>query len=349
MSAPVVNTRLAYGELLAEMWAAHLTPAAAGAPTVVSTFAGAGGSSLGYSMAGFRELLAVEWDDHAAATFARNFPHVPLHHGDISAYDPAQLGLAPGELDVFDGSPPCQGFSVVGRRQVDDPRNQLFRQYVRLLEHWQPKAFVMENVAGMVRGKMRTLFAEILQTLKRARPGYRVVARLMDASYFQVPQRRQRMIFIGVRADLGVRPVHPAPLARPITVREALADLTDPGPFQRPSGKAALVAPLIRPGENGGDTLLARGGKKAYFSLERLSWDRPSYTLIKEISASRNGLLHPEEDRLLGIRELARLQSFPDAYDWGDSAVDKVWARLGNSVPPLLMRAIAQTLRDKVL
>ncbi|MFJ1837869.1 DNA cytosine methyltransferase [Streptomyces sp. NPDC088175] len=349
MSAPVINSRLAYGELLAEMWAAHLAPAAADAPTVVSTFAGAGGSSLGYSMAGYRELLAVEWDDHAAATFARNFPHVPLHHGDISDFDPASLGLETGELDVFDGSPPCQGFSVVGRRQVDDPRNQLFRQYVRLLEHWQPKAFVMENVAGMVRGKMRSLFAEILQTLKQARPGYQVVARLMDASYFQVPQRRQRMIFVGVRADLGIKPPHPSAIARPITVREALADLTDPGPFQRPSGKAALVAPLIRPGENGGDALRRAGGKDAYFSLERLAWDRPSYTLIKEISASRNGLLHPDEDRLLGIRELARLQSFPDAYDWGNSPVDKVWMRLGNSVPPLLMRAIAQTLRDKVL
>ncbi|MDJ0465012.1 DNA cytosine methyltransferase [Streptomyces sp. H27-C3] len=349
MSAPVVNTRLAYGRLLAEMWAAHLAPAAADAPTVVSTFAGAGGSSLGYSMAGYRELLAVEWDDHAAATFARNFPHVPLHHGDISHFDPASLGLEPGELDVFDGSPPCQGFSVVGRRQVDDPRNQLFRQYIRLLEHWQPKAFVMENVAGMVKGKMRTLFAEILQTLKQAGPGYRVVARLMDASYFQVPQRRQRMIFVGVRADLGVPPVHPAAVARPITVREALADLTDPGPFQRPSGKAARVAPLIPPGRNGGDTLVGLGGRRAFFSLERLAWDRPSYTLIKEISASRNGLLHPDEDRLLGIRELARLQSFPDEFDWGDSPVDKVWMRLGNSVPPLMMRAIAQTLREKVL
>ncbi|MFZ3475336.1 DNA cytosine methyltransferase [Streptomyces sp. 4.24] len=349
MSPAVARTRLDYGRLLAEGWAAHLAPRVGDAPTVVSTFAGAGGSSLGYSMAGYRELMAVEWDDHAAACFSRNFPDVPLHHGDIAAFDPAVLGLEPGELDVFDGSPPCQGFSVAGRRQIDDPRNLLFRQYIRCIEHLQPKAFVMENVAGMVRGQMRSLFAEILGALKSAGPGYRVVARLVDASYFHVPQKRMRMIFIGVRRDLGLDPVHPAPLDRPLTVREALAGLGDPGPFQRPSGKAARVAPLIPPGRNGGDTLVDLGGKKAFFSLERLAWDRPSYTLIKEVSSSRNGLLHPEEDRLLGVRELARLQSFPDEYDWGDSPVDKVWARVGNSVPPLLMRSIAQTLRDRVL
>ncbi|MFD6534973.1 DNA cytosine methyltransferase [Streptomyces goshikiensis] len=349
MSPAVARTRLDYGRLLAEGWAAHLAPRAADAPTVVSTFAGAGGSSLGYSMAGYRELMAVEWDDHAAACFSRNFPEVPLHHGDIAAFDPAVLGLEPGELDVFDGSPPCQGFSVAGRRQIDDPRNLLFRQYIRCIEHLAPKAFVMENVAGMVRGQMRSLFVEILGALKSAGPGYRVTARLVDASYFHVPQKRMRMIFIGVRRDLGLDPVHPAPLDRPLTVREALAGLGDPGPFQRPSGKAARVAPLIPPGRNGGDTLVDLGGKKAFFSLERLAWDRPSYTLIKEVSSSRNGLLHPDEDRLLGVRELARLQSFPDEYDWGDSPVDKVWARVGNSVPPLLMRSIAQTLRDRVL
>lgn len=349
MSSSIARTRLDYGQLLAEAWADHLAPRAEDAPTVVSTFAGAGGSSLGYSMAGFRELLAVEWDDHAAATFARNFPHVPLHHGDIAAFDPAALGLEPGELDVFDGSPPCQGFSVAGRRQIDDPRNQLFRQYVRCIDALAPKCFVMENVAGMVKGQMRSLFAEILGALKAAGPGYRVTARLLDASYFRVPQKRLRMIFIGVRKDLGLDPVHPAPVDRPLTAREALAGLGDPGPYQLPSGKAARVAPLIRPGEDGGDALRRVGGKDAYFSLQRLSWDRPAFTLIKEISSSRNGLLHPEENRLLGIRELARLQSFPDAFDWGDSPVDKVWARLGNSVPPLMMRAIAQTLRDKVL
>ncbi|MCC9686883.1 DNA cytosine methyltransferase [Streptomyces sp. MNU103] len=235
--------RTPYGDLLRQAWRDHLAPRAADAPTVVSTFAGCGGSSLGYSMAGYRELLAVEWEDHAAACLARNFPHVRLHHGDITDVDPDVLGLEPGELDVYDGSPPCQGFSTSGLRQLDDPRNQLFRQYVRLLEAWRPKVFVMENVAGMVKGKMRAVFAEILTALKTAGPGYRVTARLMNTSYFHVPQARQRMIFIGVREDLALDPVHPAPLARPMTVRQAWADLTDPGPYHLPVRQAAVLAP----------------------------------------------------------------------------------------------------------
>jgi DNA (cytosine-5)-methyltransferase 1 len=109
-------------------------------------------------------------------------------------------GLQPGELDVLDGSPPCQGFSTAGKRKMEDDRNQLFREYVRLLRGLQPKVLVMENVSGMVKGKMKLIFAEIMRELKAC--GYQVSARLMNAMYFGVPQSRERMIFIGVREDL---------------------------------------------------------------------------------------------------------------------------------------------------
>src|SRR5699024_2204750 len=144
-------------------------PRADDAPTVISTFAGCGGSSLGYSMAGYREPLAVEWEQNAVDTFRLNFPDVPVYHGDIAKLSVdeclSMTGLQPGELDVFDGSPPCQGFSTAGKRQIDDERNQLFREYVRLLKGLKPKVFVMENVSGMVKGKMKLLFAEILREL----------------------------------------------------------------------------------------------------------------------------------------------------------------------------------------
>ena len=97
---------------------------------MISLFAGCGGSSLGYSMAGYRELLAVEWDDHAVETFKLNFPDVPVWHGDIAELSVEEClrlaGLRPGQLDVLDGSPPCQGFSTAGKRKIDDGRNQLF-------------------------------------------------------------------------------------------------------------------------------------------------------------------------------------------------------------------------------
>ena len=162
-----------YLTILESAWQEHLAEREPNAPTVISTFAGCGGSSLGYSMAGFRELLANEWDDNAVATFKLNFPDVPVIQGDIAKLTVEQVleltGLQPGELDVFDGSPPCQGFSTAGKRIIDDPRNQLFREYVRLLRGLQPKVFVMENVSGMVKGKMKLIFADILRDRKSTR------------------------------------------------------------------------------------------------------------------------------------------------------------------------------------
>ncbi len=181
-----------YPAHLEACWQEHLKPREPDAPTAISLFAGCGGSSLGYSMAGFRELLAVEWDDHAVETFKLNFPEVPVWHGDIAKLSVEEClqitGLKSGELDVLDGSPPCQGFSTAGKRKIDDGRNQFFREYVRLLRALRPK------------GKMKLIFVEILRELKAS--GYQVSARLMNAMYFGVPQSRERMIFIGVREDL---------------------------------------------------------------------------------------------------------------------------------------------------
>jgi len=171
---------------------------------VISLFAGCGGWSLGYSMAGYRELLAVAWDDNAVETFKLNFLGVPVWHGDIAELSVEEClriaEIKPGELDVLDGSPPCQGFSTAGKRKMDDGRNQLFREYVRLLRGLQPKVLVMENVSGVVKGKMKLIFAEIIRELKAS--GYRVTVRLMNAMYFGVPQSRERMIFVGIREDL---------------------------------------------------------------------------------------------------------------------------------------------------
>ncbi|EMF20398.1 DNA-cytosine methyltransferase [Streptomyces gancidicus BKS 13-15] len=339
----------AYKDRLDALWAAHTAPRADDAPTVVSTFAGAGGSSLGYSAAGYRELLAVEWDRHAVDCLRRNFPHVPVHHGDIAKVDPDTLGLAPGELDLFDGSPPCQGFSTNGNRQIDDPRNHLFREYVRLLDAWQPKTFVMENVSGMIKGKMRALFAEILTTLKAAGPGYRVVARLVDCGYFGVATMRQRMIFVGVREDLGLDPVHPKPQMRPPVLRHALEDLGDPGLILRPKGRITTLAPLVRPGYDGADVLHERGAPRAWFNLQRAHWDRQCWTITKSMAPGRHGIMHPDENRFLSSREICRIQGFPDAYDWGDSRLQDIWARVGNSVPPPVSHAVAQTIRDHIL
>lgn len=273
-------------------------------------------------MAGFRELLAVEWDQNAVDTFRLNFPDVPVYHGDIAALSVedclARTGLQPGELDVFDGSPPCQGFSTAGKRMMDDPRNQLFREYVRLLRGLRPKVFVMENVSGMVKGKMKLIFAEILRELKAS--GYKVSARLMNAMYFNVPQSRERMIFIGVREDLAVEPSHPRGQAKPLC---ALCSI-----------------------ENMEDTLNPYAIRNFNQARRFLEHHKPSPTLTKS-DVPGSDLPFAGHSRI-GDKRAAVIASFPIQFYFIGLWTDAV-NRIGNSVPPLFMRSIAAHIRECIL
>lgn len=350
-----------YQKILDEAWQAHTAPRDPDAPTVISTFAGAGGSSLGYSMAGYRELLAVEWDRHAVETLRRNFKGMPVYHGDIAKLSATEVfqrtGLRASELDVFDGSPPCQGFSTAGRRQFHDPRNMLFREYVRLLEGLQPKVFVMENVSGMVRGAMKLVFAEALRALKGA--GYKVSVRLMDAQYFDVPQRRQRLIFIGVRNDLGIEPSHPKGHGRIVSCGEALEGVVPRIMAPVPKG-AEIVFPYIRPGESAIHVVpreilakyaprMVRNTTFSFRSMcRRLHPDKPSHTITKTWVPYSEPAVHPYEHRCLSVEELSNLASFGPCFEWPGKFID-IYARIGNSVPPLFMRAIAGHIRTEIL
>ncbi|MBU1742602.1 MAG: DNA cytosine methyltransferase [Proteobacteria bacterium] len=339
---------MSYPDLLDAAWALHAAPREPDAPTVVSAFAGCGGSSLGYSMAGFRELLAIDWDDNAVATFKLNFPGVPVFHGDIAdlAVDEVfrTTGLSQGQLDVLDGSPPCQGFSLAGARDLNDDRNQLFREYVRLLEGLRPKALLLENVSGMVRGKMKLVFAETMRHLKAT--GYRVSARLMNAMYFSVPQFRERMIFIGVRDDLGVKPSHPKVQSRPVTVFQAIGHLPpgEPGAHSEAVIEAWHVA---KPYEDLRKASIRRPTRQGHyvgsFHSARLDPNRPSRTQTKTH-------LHWRWDvpRQLTTLEAAILGSFPPQFQWVGSKT-QAKERIGNSVPPLFMKALAEHVRANVL
>ena len=166
-NVPLVTTsgRASYPQILNAAWADHLAPRDADDPRSYHCLRAAVGQAWDTRWPGTGKCWP--WNGTApAATFSRNFPTVRLYRGDIHELDvPLALKLsklAPGELDVLDGSPPCQGFSTAGNRILDDPRNNLFKEFVRLLEGFQPKAFVMENVSGMVKGKMRLVFVEIL-------------------------------------------------------------------------------------------------------------------------------------------------------------------------------------------
>jgi DNA (cytosine-5)-methyltransferase 1 len=329
-----------YPAYLEACWQEHLAPRSADAPTVVSTFAGCGGSSLGYSMAGFRELLAVEWDNNAVETFKLNFPDVPVYHGDICKLTVEQAlemtGLQPGELDVFDGSPPCQGFSTAGKREMSDSRNQLFREYVRLLRGLKPKVFIMENVSGMVKGKMKLIFAEIMRELKAS--GYKVSARLLNAMWFGVPQSRERMIFVGVRDDLGVEPSHPGAESELVTVGMAIEELKN-DVADLPLNYETRTAQVMR-------TLPSGQSDPKHHSHVKLSYTKPSNTLLKDFLGYFH-FWHPEAWRPLTMKEWSRLGSFGDNFVWTDKK--NGCQRIGNSVPPLFMRSIARHVRREIL
>lgn len=305
--------------------------------TYISTFAGCGGSSLGYKWAGGKGLLAIEFDANAAATYRANF-ETPVLERDICTVTADEVlkltGLKVGELDVLDGSPPCQGFSTAGKRVLHDPRNSLFREFVRLIEGLQPKVFVMENVSGMVKGKMKYVFAEVMRCLKAT--GYTVRCQLLNAMYFNVPQSRERLIWIGVRSDLQRPPEFPKAQGKPVTVREAWKGLTvDPTGLELTPRYSAYWR-AAKPGESVGKLNTVR----------KLEWGRPAYMMQK--SEGNGGLYHPSECRRLHLSEFKRLASFPDSFKFIGVAKN-AWARMGNSVPPRFMQAIAECIRDTIL
>ena len=312
--------------------------------TVISLFAGCGGSSLGYKWAGYTELLAVDFDKNAVETFKLNFPDIPIWERDIKKITGKEVldfcKIKKGELDVLDGSPPCQGFSTAGKRKVNDNRNELFKEYARLIKDLQPKVFVMENVLGMVQGKMKGMFIEIIKTLKAL--NYQVKCKQLNAKYYNVPQSRKRLIFIGVRSDLNKQSVFPKPNKKIITFNQAVKGLKNQivpklSPFLKE------VVPIMKIGQNMND-VTGKGGFQTY----RLYPNKPCPTITKIIAGTGFGaLIHPFEDRVLSIHEMKRCTSFPDEFIFNENYKESK-ARIGNSVPPKLIQAIAETIKAEI-
>lgn len=231
---------------------------------VASTFSGTGGSCLGYRMAGFKVVWANEFVPVAQDSYKANAaPDCHLDRRDIHQVQADEilkvLGINQGDLDLFDGSPPCQAFSTAGKgskgwgqkKQYEHGASQcnetLFAEYIRLLRGLRPKTFVAENVSGLVKGTAKGMFMEILSELRAS--GYRVQCQVLDARWLGVPQSRTRTIFIGVRDDLNLEPVHPKPLPYQYTIRDAIpwiiAARTGPTGFGAGSMHVDKPAPAV--------------------------------------------------------------------------------------------------------
>ena len=241
--------------------------------TVVSTFSGCGGSCLGFRMAGYAPLWASEFIPAAADTYAANHSAI-LDRRDIRQVDPIQdvlrrLKMDVGEVDVLEGSPPCASFSVAGKREAgwgqvkkysdsEQRVDDLFGEYVRFVRAIQPRAFVAENVPGLLIGAARMVFEHVMADLEGC--GYRVAARVLNAQWYGVPQARRRLIFVGVRRDLGRAPAFPSPNPWYYSLRDVLAsaggiEIHNPASAFGPKRDGYIVddvAPTVMAGGIGG-------------------------------------------------------------------------------------------------
>lgn len=283
--------------------------------THVSTFSGCGGTCLGFRMAGFSTLWANDCDEHAQTSYRANHPGTTLDPRDIREVTAADIlaatGLAPGELDVFEGSPPCTPFSRAGKGAkgwgAPDRVEELSFEFVRLLGGLMPRSFVIENVPAWGEGHNGAYLYETRRRAKAA--GYRTRTRVLDAHQFGVPQARRRLIVIGARD--GVEPRSPVPGAVRYSLRDAV-----PG--------ASHV----------------EGYEFYHARLRPADLPMPTIMTAPKLKVCVAGTVRP-----LTIVELKRVCSFPDDFVLEGSAAEQ-HKRLGNSVPPLLAKAVAMAICD---
>ena len=315
----------------------------------IDLFCGAGGLGLGFRMAGYRSVWAVDYDTDAVATYKENFKH------DVYCGDIRQLHPPFPDADVLIGGPPCQGFSPLGKMSPTKEHsrmNELWREYLRVLREVEPTAFVVENVPEFLAS---TQCEEFLRTV--ARLGYLTERGVLKAVEYGVPQKRRRGFILGSRIS---KPVLPEPQEIRRTVRDAIGDL----PLQ-PTGKDLHTGRsprpdsmkryrCIPPGGNRFDLLRLRPDltppcwhrkkKGSTDVMGRLEWDKPALTIRTEFYKPEKGrYLHPAAHRPITHREAARLQTFPDNFVFCGSKIE-VAKQIGNAVPPLLARAVAEAL-----
>lgn len=323
--------------------------------TMLDVFAGAGGMSLGLSWAGFQSLGAVECEAAAAQTYEANLgPHIVRDlSGRPKRIEEIDFKPFAGQVDLLCGGPPCQGFSLLGTRWQDDPRNALWQQFIRALDEVRPRAFLMENVAPMLKSQEGAFTLQHAQEL-----GYSVAAGVLSADDFGVPQKRKRAFYLGVLGNSVSLPVSTASVPR--TTRWALAGLSiEPSGECLHWGREPTSVSLERyravpEGGNRFDLMRERPDITPRCWLEkpkgstdvfgRLWWDKPAVTIRTEFYKPEKGrYLHPEAHRPITHREAARLQTFPDQFQFSGSKVE-IARQIGNAVPPLLAYELGQHL-----
>jgi DNA (cytosine-5)-methyltransferase 1 len=303
--------------------------------TTVELFAGCGGTAIGFENAGLNHVLLNEWDKNAVETLKKNKPHWNIIGGDIAEVDFRGI-----KADIVQGGFPCQAFSFAGKKMgFEDVRGTMFFEFARCVKEIQPKIALGENVKGLLRhddGRTLATMVEIMEDL-----GYRVAYKVVRSQYLDVPQKRERLIILAVRNDLDMPFIFPREKDYIVSLREALKECpTSPG--QEYPEKKKKILDLVPPGgywrnlpeklqkDYMGASYFMGGGKTGM--ARRLSWDEPSLTLTCSPAQKQTERCHPEETRPLNVREYARIQTFPDKWQFHGSTASQ-YKQIGNAVP----------------
>lgn len=324
----------------------------------VDLFCGAGGLTLGLQRAGWRTAAAVEYDSSACLTYRHNFPDVRLFEGDVRRVDFREFA---GSVDLVAGGPPCQPFSVAGNQRAHDDPRDCIPEFVRAVREIGPRAFLMENVAGLASPRHRPYLQFVLEQLRAL--GYTVTDQVVDAADYGAPQHRRRLVVVGLRESLFLipAPTHgPKGHAPYVSAAEAI----DGAPSDPPNRAKVTFAknPVLRPSPFAG--MLVNGGGRPI----RLSG--PSQTIPASAGGNRTHIVDPgdvlvryhahvlaggspsqgvvEGVRRLTVRESARLQSFPDDFDFIGPQSAR-YRQVGNAVPPVLGEAMGSALLAQLM
>lgn len=319
--------------------------------TAIELFAGAGGCALGMEEAGLNTVEYVEFDKTACDTLRKNRPSWNVVCADVRNVSFKEYK---GKIDVVTGGFPCQAFSYAGKKLgFEDTRGTLFHELARCIQEAEPKMFFAENVRGLVSHDHGRTLQTILDVF--ASLGYQVQYKVLNSAYYGVGQKRERTIIIGIRKDLTDR-IHfeyPKPEEQMTTLREALKDCP-PSEGETYSDRKRKVLDLVPPGgcwvDLPEDIAKAYMGKSYYSGggrrgmARRISWDEPSLTLTCSPSQKQTERCHPDETRPFTVREYARIQSFPDDWEFCGGIGDQ-YKQIGNALPVELARRICVQIK----
>lgn len=325
---------------------------------LVELFAGGGGLAIGMEQAGLNSIFLNEFDKHACATLRHNRPNWNVIEGDITNVDFTQIKEP---VDILTGGFPCQAFSYAGKSQgFEDTRGTLFFEMARAIKELQPKVFTAENVKALLThddGKTLDTIKSVIKEL-----GYTLVEpRVLKAIFYKVPQKRERLILVGIRNDLADKVTFhwPSPYKRIMTLRDAFyagdlyeTDVPESPGQEYPQRKKEIMNEVPQGGywRDLPDELQREYMKKSYFlgggktgMARRLSLNEPSLTLTTSPAQNQTERCHPLETRPLQVREYARIQTFPDNWEFQGSK-NAAYKQIGNAVPVNMARAIGHSL-----